>query len=230
MASLRKNDVRRQNMEVANIYDNGPLSLIARIKDNLSIYTAKAWAHYQIVYAEPWPRSSPLRVDMVALTGNTTIAANGLLAKVLIPILQVTDGDMLCVRFEPLDDVEGVVWEQSGTGKLNSRNTHARVDMATCLRDPYLTASTFFIMGYQRDMNLEVRNPNPVALNQARFQFRGFRYVLESIVPDLSGILLPNGQPDAKRRELIIKELAAGDKQTVGQFIGPTTWLPAEGR
>lgn len=217
-------------MEVANIYDNGPLSLIARIKDTLSIYTAKKWEHYQIAYAEPWPRSRPLRVDLVALTGNTTIAANGTIAKVLVPLLQVTDGEMICVRFEPLDDVEGVVWEQAGTGRFISRIVHARVDMATCLRDPYLASSTIFIMGKQREMNLEANNPNAVALNQARFQFRGFRYVLDEIVPDLSGIVDQSGKADQKKQQLIIKALAEGDKATVAQFIGPTTWLPAEGR
>ena len=217
-------------MEVANIYDNGPLSLIARIKDTISVYTAKKWAHYQVAFAEPWPRSSPLRVDMVALAGVTTIAANGNIAKRLVPLLQVTDGEMLCVRFEPLDDVEGVIWEQSGTGRFNSRNNHARVDMATCLRDPYLASTTFFIMGHQREMNLEVQNPNPIALNQARFQFQGYRYTLDEISPDLSGITDQNGRPDKKRQEDIIRQLAVGDKATVAQFIGPTTWLPAEGR
>jgi len=217
-------------MEVANIYDNGPLSLVARIKDNISVYTAKKWSHYQVAFAEPWPRSSPLRVDIVALAGVTVIAANGNLAKRLVPLLQVTDGEMLCVRFEPLDDVEGVVWEQSGTGKFNSRNNHARVDMATCLRDPYLASTTFFIMGYQRDMNLEVQNPNPVALYQARFQFQGYRYVLDEISPDLSSVVDQNGRPDNKKQEDIVRQLAAGDKATVSQYIGPTTWLPAEGR
>jgi len=216
--------------EVANIYDNGPLSLIARIKDTISVYTAKKWSHFQIAFAEPWPRSSPLRVDVVALAGATTIAANTNIAKRLAPILQVTDDEMLCVRMEPLDDVECVVWEQSGVGRFVSRNTQARVDMATCLRDPYLASTTFFIMGHQRDMNLEVVNPNPVALNQARVQFRGFRYVLDEITPDLSSVVTPQGQPDKKRQEEIIRQLAAGDKATVAQFIGPTTWLPAEGR
>lgn len=217
-------------MEVSNIYDNGSISLIARIKDNISVYTAKKWEHYQIAYAEPWPRSSPLRVDMVALAGATTIAANGRITKRLVAILQVTDGEMLHVRFEPLDDIEGVVWEQSGTGKFNSRNTHARVSMATCLRDPYLTTSTVFIMGHQRDMNLEAQNPNPVTLNQARFQFWGFRYVLDAIVPDLSSVRTPDGQPDQAKRDEITRLLASGDKATVAQYIGPTTWLPAEGR
>jgi len=217
-------------MEVANIYDNGSISLIARIKDNLSILTAKKWVHYQVVYVEPWPRSGPLRIDLVALSGQTTIPANGAIAKRLVPILQVSDGEMLQVRFEPLDDVEGVVWEQAGTGKFNSRNTHARVAMNTCIRDPYLATSTLFVMGYQRDMNLEAQNPNPVALNQARFQFFGFRYVLDDIVPDLSSIVNEAGQPDKKRQEEILRQLSAGDKATVAQFIGPTTWLPAEGR
>jgi len=217
-------------MEVANIYDNGPISPIARIKDNISVYTAKKWAHYQIAFAEPWPRSSPLRVDLVALAAATIIPANGAIAKRLVPILQVTDGEMLQLRFEPLDDVEGVVWEQSGTGKFNSRNTHARVSMNTCIRDPYLATSTFFIMGYQRDMNLEAQNPNPISLNQARFQFFGFRFVIDEIVPDLSVVVDQSGRPDKKKQEEIIRQLAAGDKMTVAQFIGPTTWLPAEGR
>jgi len=216
--------------EVANIYDNGPISLIARIKDNISVYTAKKWAHYQVAYAEPWPRSGPLRIDMVALAGAAIIAANGVIAKRLVPILQVTDGEMIHLRFEPLDDVEGVVYEQAGTGKFNSRNTHARVNMATCLRDPYLATTTLFIMGGQRDMNMEVQNPNPVPLFQARFQFFGFRYVLDAIVPDLSSVVNQNGQPDKAKQEEIIRQLAAGDKATVAQFIGPTTWLPAEGR
>lgn len=211
-------------MEVANIYDNGPLSPIARIKDNLSIYTTKKWFHYQINYLEPWPRSSPLRVEMVALAALTTIPANGTIAKRVVAILQITDGEMLHVRFEPLDDVEGVVYELPGTGKFVSRNVQARVDMTTCLRDPYLASTTFFILGFQRDMNLEVRNPNPVALNQARFQFQGYRYILDEIVPDLSGI------PEQAKKTDILAKLAAGDKETVAQFIGPTTWLPAEGR
>ncbi|TET14047.1 MAG: hypothetical protein E3J81_07440 [Dehalococcoidia bacterium] len=210
--------------EVANIFDNGPISLIARIKDNISVYTAKKWAHYQVVYTEPWPRSSPLRVEMVAAALVTFIAANGTLAKRLIPILQVTNGEMLHVRFEPLDDVEGVVYQLAGTGKFVSRNTHARVSMTTCLRDPYLATTTFFIMGNQKDMNLEVRNPNAVALPQARFQFFGFRYVLEPITP-----LFPERFTDVQKAA-VRKKLEDGDKETVAQYIGPTTWLPAEGR
>lgn len=211
-------------MEVANIYDNGPISPIVRIKDNFSIYTTKKWFHYRAEYIEPWPRSSPLRVDIVAAAGAVNIAANGTIAKRIVPILQVTDGEMLHVRFEPLDDVEGAIYEQPGTGKLISRNTHARVDLVSGLRDPYLAGSTFFILGFQREMNLEVFNPNPIALFQARFQFRGYRYIIETIVPQL-----PAGTTD-KQKEEVIRRLGEGDKEAVAQYIGPTTWLPAEGR
>ncbi|GAI52389.1 unnamed protein product, partial [marine sediment metagenome] len=81
-----------------------------------------------------------------------------------------------------------------------------------------------FIMGNQKDMNLEVRNPNPVALPQARFQFFGFRYVIEVIIPKF-----PETATDALK-EAVRKKLEDGDKETVAQYIGPTTWLPAEGR
>lgn len=208
--------------EVANIFDNGPISPIARIKDNLSIYTDKAWSHYQIGFMEPMPRSSPFIVEMVAASGAVAIAANGQIAKQIVAILQVLDNELLHVRFEPLDDVDGVIWEKSGTARFNSRNTHARVSRFTHLRDPWLATSTFFIMGFQRDMNLEVRNPNPIALPQARFQFWGIRYVLSPLVVDLSQL------PEAERVS-VQRLLSRGDKETVAKWIGPTTWLPAEG-
>jgi len=218
-------------MEVANIYDNGPLSLVARIRDTVSILTAKKWEHHQVIYAEPWPRSSPLRLDMVAFATLTSLGASPTtITKRLLNILQVTDGEMLCIRFEPLDDVEVVVYEQAGTGKFNARNAHARIDMGTCVRDPYLASSTLFVMGDQRDVQLEIRNPHPVALPQARLQFWGYRYLLEPITPDLSAISGPTPALAAKARQNILKLLSDGDKQTVVQYIGPTTWIPAEGR
>jgi len=216
--------------EVANIYDNGPLSLIARIKDTISVWTAKKWSHYRIEYAEPWPRSEQTRVDLVALNNVTAIAANGTLAKLLVPLLQVTDNEMLCIRFEPLDDVQFAVWEQPGTGRFVSRNTQSRIEMATKLQDPYMASSTFCIMGFQREMNLEVFNPNPIPLVQARAQLWGYRYILEEIMPDLSNITQQGGQPDKVRQNRITKALADGDKAAVQEFIGPTTWVPAEGR
>ena len=168
-------------MEVANLYDNGPISPVAQIKQNLSIWAGGLWSHYKIEYIEPMPRSSPTTVDMVALTGNTLIAANGMLAKSLVAILQLADTEFFHLRWEPVDDVEGVLWELASQGRFASRALQARTSRFTSARDPYLATTTFWVMGRQRDIALEVQNPNPVALPQARFAFFGYRYILSEL-------------------------------------------------
>lgn len=190
-------------MEVANIYDNGPISPIAKIRENLSIFTLAQWSHYRIRNMEPLPRSSPMIAEMVTISGATTIGASGTIAKSLIAILQPADLELLHLRWEPIDDMEGVLWEQTGTGKFVTRSVHARVSRWTALRDPFLATTTFWILGRERDMNLEVRNPNPVALPLARFIFFGYRCQLEKL--------------DA--------QTAAGIE--AGKIA--STWLPAEG-
>lgn len=169
-------------MEVANIYDNGPISPIARIKDNLSIWSESKWKHYNIAFLEPIPRSSPMVVEMVAASGATTIAANGTIAKRVVAILLMTAGELLHLRWEPLDDVEGLLWELSGAPRFQSRGAHARVTPFTHIRDPYLATTTFWLLGGANlDMNLEVRNPLPIPQPVARFVFFGFRYILEPL-------------------------------------------------
>lgn len=168
-------------MEIANIYDNGPISPIARINENLMIWTQGKWSPYQIRNMEPLPRSSPMIAEMVTLSGATTIAANGTIAKQLVAILRPGELEFLHLRWEPIDDVEGVLWEQPGRARFVTTSVHARVSRFTAIRDPYLATTTFWILGRQRDMNLEVRNPNPVALPLARFVFFGFRYSLETL-------------------------------------------------
>lgn len=167
--------------EVANLYDNGPISPVAKIKENLSIWTGGAWSHYQIEFIEPMPRSRPMTVEMVTATGNVVIAANGLIAKSIVAILQLADTEFFHLRWEPIDDVEGVLWELASLGRFASRAVHARVTRFTSVRDPFLATTTFWVMGQQRDMQLEVQNPNPVALPQARFVFFGYRYILSSL-------------------------------------------------
>ncbi len=166
---------------VVNIYDNGPISPVARINENLSIWTAGKWEHNRIIYMEPMPRSSPMVVEMVSASGAVTIAANGTIAKRLVAILRMGDTELMHLRWEPIDDMEGVLWEQSSVGRFVARNVHARVDRLTHIRDPYLATTTFFIVGKERDMNLEVRNPNGIALPLARFVFFGYRYLLEPL-------------------------------------------------
>lgn len=166
-------------MQVANLYDNGPICPIAKIKENLSIWTVGKWAHYNIRNIEPLPRSSPMIAEMVTLSGATTIGANGTIAKRVVAILQPRALEFLHLRWEPIDDMEGVLWEQAGSARFVTASVHARVTRFTATRDPYLSTTTFWILGPRRDMTLEVRNPNPVALPLARFIFFGYRYMLE---------------------------------------------------
>jgi len=167
--------------QLSGIYDSEPIQPVAKIKENLSIWTVGKWEHYNIDFIEPIPRSSPTMVEMVTVSGSTTIGANGTINKQVVSILQLSELEFLHLRWEPIDDVEGVLWEQAGTGKFVTRSVHARVTRFTGARDPYLATTTFFILGRDRDMNLEVRNPNPVALPQARFVFWGYRYLLTQL-------------------------------------------------
>lgn len=167
--------------EVGNLYDNGPISPIVKIKENMSIWSGGIWHHYKADFIEPVPRSSPMVVEMVVATGNTFMAANGIIARAVVGILQLAELEFLHLRWEPLDDVEGILWEQSSQGRYAPRSVQARVTPFTAARDPNLATTTFFILGMNRDMNLEVRNPRPVIQTVARFVFWGYRYLLEPV-------------------------------------------------
>lgn len=188
---------------ISGIYDGGVIAPVAKIKENLSIFTVGHYVHYRIEFIEPMPWSNPMVVEMVVASGAVTIAANGAIAQRVVAILQLNDNNLLQLRWTPLDDVEGVLWEQAGTGRFVTRGVHSRVDLFTRTFDPYLATTTFFILGKDRDMQLEVRNPRPVAQALARFVFFGYRYVLKPL--------------DATA----VTEIEAGRKAT--------TWLPAEG-
>jgi len=190
--------------ELSGIYDAGPIQPIALIRENLSIWTSGRWSHYKVKNIEPMPRSSPMMVEMVALSGAMTIGANGTINAQILAILQLGENELLHLRWEPIDDMEGVLWEQASTGRFVTRGVQARVNLFTSTRDPYLCTTTFFILGKDRDINLEVRNPNPVAMPMARFVFWGFRYHLEDI-----------------KDTNIIKEIEEGRRAS--------RWLPAEG-
>ena len=168
-------------MQVANIYDNGPISPVARIKDNLAIWTSGKWEPYQIQFIEPIPRSSPLRVDFVDLSGAVTVAANGTIARQLAQVLRLSRDEFLHLRWYPIDDMEGILWEQSSQGRYSARSVQARVNLWTEEWDPWLATTTFFILGMNRDANFEIRNPMGIAWPQARFVFFGYRYVLDEL-------------------------------------------------
>lgn len=203
--------------ELSGIYDAYYVQPIVKIKQNLSIWTLGQWQHYRVEYSEPMPPGPASIVDMVVQAAATTIAANGTIARRVVTILQVNDLELLQVRLEPIDNMEAVVWEQSGQARFNSRNIQSRVDRNTRLWDPTLATTQFWVLGINRDMNLEARNPMAYAMPTARFMTWGHRYILEA--HSLDGLT-----------DEVKKFLRLGVVATVKQYIGETTWIPAEGR
>ena len=197
------------------IYSPGPIRPVVKIQETLGVLTQRRWEYFRAIFIEGMPRSTPLVADLVALSGATSIVANGTIARRVLAILQLNTNELLHLRWEPIDNVEGVLWEQAGAGRWAARGATARVDQGTKVYDPYLATTTFFILGRDRDMNLEVRNPMGVALPQARFSFWGYRYVLEPIA-------IPKDDKDTKA-------LADGEPDIVRRRIGPVTFVPAEG-
>jgi hypothetical protein len=164
--------------EVANIYDNGPISPVAKIKENISVWLGTQYSHFNIDYIEPVPRSRPFLVDLVALAGIFVIPANGIIAQGVVPALQMNSNEIVHLRWEPLDDIEGGLWQLGGAARFNIRGGQARVSLFTSARDPYLATTTFWIYGAtpSKDAQIGAFNPNPVPLPMARFVFWGYRY------------------------------------------------------
>ena len=204
-------------MEVANIYDNGPISPVCKIKENMAIWTTNQWDYFKVDYIEGLPRSSQSVVEMITVSGVTQLAANGTIAKIQLAPLLLNEGEFLHLRWEPIDDVEGVLWEQPSQGRFATRAIHARVNLYTWQMDPELATTTFFLLGRDRLMNLEVRNPNPVIIFVARFVFWGYRYLVEHI--DVNKIY-----PE------LASEFKVGNQEVVRARIGTCTWIPTEGK
>lgn len=220
---------------LSGIYDSDPIQPIAKMKENLSIYTVGKWQHYNINFCEPLPPGSQSTVEMITLAGGVTLAAGGTIQKSILSILQPAELEFLHLRWEPLDNVEGILWELGGQARNVTNGYHARVDRNIRQYDPNLATTTFFILGQQRDMNLEVRNPLPVALASARFRFYGYKYLLSKYDIDVqvesymdSITIEPSSRSSMKTQ--LKKGIQEGDKDIVKKIIGATAWVPAEGK
>ena len=219
---------------LSGIYDSDFMQPIVKIKENMSILSQGVWVHYIAEYIEPMPPSPASIVEMVTFSGATTLAAGAAIAKRIVTILQVNDLEFLHLRWAPLDNVEGTLWEQGGQARFNTRTVHARVAPMTREWDPKYASTTFFILGQNRDCQLEVLNPMAYATPVARFLFWGTRYVLNPIsvegkIDDFVAAH-PSKTDKGARKSTILNLLRSGDRETVKEFIGPTTWVPAEGR
>ena len=218
---------------LSGIYDSYGIQPVARINENLSIWTAGHYEHFIIAYSEPIPPGPASQVDMCAIAG-AALAANGAIAKRIVPILQLNQYEFLHVRWEPIDNVVGLVWELAGQQRNATRNIFSQVDRMTRSLDPTLALTTFFILGNDKDMNLECRNPMAYAIPMARFQFFGHRLLLTpmDLGVKISQHLDRTRYGNDRTTEIArIKQLLwVGDRDAVRDVIGATTYVPAEGK
>ncbi len=166
-------------MEVSGIYDNGPITPIAKVGENLGLWTGARYDPYRIAWIEGIPESSPYTVDMITVLAAGPLAANTLSQKTVVTALQMDDKELLHARWEPVDYVEGLIWELASGPRYASKGGQARTSPFTHERDPWLATTTFFVLGLNKDANIGVYNPQMVATPQARFAFWGFRYILK---------------------------------------------------
>jgi hypothetical protein len=168
--------------EVANIYDNGPISPIAKIGENIGALTEGSYHYFNIDYIEGLPRSRPLMVDLVALNNAANIGAYTLLNAQLVLAIRPggndTKREFLHLRWEPIDDVEGFLFETANQGRFSAQGGQASVTPFSKDMDPYLAGTTFFVIGVNKDAQIAAYNPNAVALLRARFVFWGYRYLV----------------------------------------------------
>lgn len=173
--------------EISGIYDNGPISPIAKIHQDLGILTEGSYRYFHINYMEGLPRSRPLIIDMVALNNAANIPAYSPLNAQVVRALQPGGNDkmkeLLHLRWEPLDDVEGNLFELNNQGRFSAQGVFASVTRFSRDQDPWLAATTFFVLGINKDATIQAYNPNGVALPRARFVFWGYRL----LVTPLSG-------------------------------------------
>lgn len=197
------------------IYAPGPIKAVVSIGQNIAPQT-DVYHYFRVRFIEPMPESAALEIEAITLSGATTLAANGILQKQAVPALRVRINEMLHLRWRPLDNVEGILWQYPTDGRFATQNVQSRVTRDTENYDPYLSTTTFWLVGQtgQEDlMNLEVRNPMGVATPTARFRFWGFRYLL-------TPLNLPAGMEGV---------LEQGDPEAAREAFKAVTFLPARG-
>ena len=169
-------------MNVANLYDNGPISPICQIKEHLAIYTDQQWRGFKVEYIEGVPRSSAYIVDLITTAGVGTLAPLAAVGGQLLAVLQVSANELVHNRWFVIDDIEGQLWQLSNMARLAPRGGQAGVNLFTPMYDPWLTSTTFWVVGGPGDKDARVgcTNISGATIPQARLGFFGYRYILEA--------------------------------------------------
>jgi len=215
--------------EISSIYDSYAIQPDVQIGQNIGIYITGAYQYHRVNYIEGLPAGPAATIDMVAQTGNTQIGANATLAKSICPMLQMYTLELAKIRIEPLDNVELRVWELSGQAKFMARQLQSRIDRNSRWYDNYMAMTTFWIYGFNYDMNLEVINPLGYAQPTARAIVWGWRYLLDTEI-NLEAKAAAHAAKLNAKPAAIVAALKAGDPDMVKAVFGPVTFIPAQGK
>lgn len=218
---------------ISSIYDAYAIQPDVQIGQNVGIYITNGYEYHTINYIEGIPAGPASTIDMVAQLGLTAIAANATLQKSVVPMLQMYYNELIKVRFMPIDNVECRIWELSGQAKNMARNLQSRTDRNSQWYDKYMSMVTFWVLGFNYDMNLEVLNPLGYAQPTARVKFWGWRYLLN---PAMDLLKLSQKYMEARptlkgvSAEHVAEALRGGDPDWVKNVLGPVTFIPAQGK
>lgn len=219
--------------QISGIYDAYAVQPDCKIGENVAIFSLNSYEYHKVNYIEGIPAGPASTIDMVAQLGLTQIAANGALNKSIVPLLQMYDNEFMKVRFEPLDNIEVRIWELSGQAKNMARQLQSRTDRNSRWYDPFAALGTFWVLGFNRDMNLEALNPLGYAQPTARVIFWGWRYLLDPVIDldcETQEKLVKTGKIKVNEKAGYVARLRAGDPEAVKNIFGPVTFIPAQGK
>ena len=202
------------SVTVARVFDPGMIQPVIETGQNLGVLVQGDWLFFRVDHVEGLPASRQTTQDL----GSVSDAGSS--GETEITVVRAQDGNLLHVRYFPLDEVELDVFHGRSTGgRHTTYSTKARVSPASSNADPYHTTTTTFVFGKDRPMYINAYNETGYALGQARVRFYGYRYRLDPLQPLVSSAL---------RKHIRGIELEPGETDMIRNM--KVTLVPAEGR
>ena len=149
---------------------------ICEARHNLEILTTDGLKYFTAIYIEPLPPGEDMIHDFGAIANGSTLDDTE------IEMLEMKSDELGQFRFEPLDNIKVKVMQPRAATRNAIKNTIARVSMLSCMRDPSLKSTEFFV--YQSDnVYMAPTNNSGEALTASRVQFYGYRFILKNWEP-----------------------------------------------
>ncbi len=186
---------------VARPYDPGMIQPIVLTGENVGVFMQQDWAFFRIKHVEGIPPSRQTTQDLGAVTSGSSSAVTQLTN------FRAQAGNLLHLRFLPLDDIEFDFFSGQSTGGRHTLfSTKARVSPATGNLDRYWSTTTLFTITNERSIYAQAVNTTGYNMAQARIKAFGYRYVLDPFPAETTAAMrryLAGADLDAKQNELI---------------------------